>query len=404
MFGKLLFQKKIVWGLVIVLFFAAMLAHYLYRAPKRHYSDFRVYHHTAKGFLSGEDIYFRDKEEVTPFKYSPFFAFLVSPLGTVPLKSAAAIFFVINFATVFLIFFAVRRLFLEQQEEVPPWACWIYGLTFLLSFRFILMVWQSGQVNLVMCALTAWSLVCVKEKKAWLAGALLAAAILFKYLPAIFIPYLLFRKEFKAVAWTCAFSVLWLLLPALFIGMERNTAYVMTWIPSIIQTSLDQGSYFDYKNQSIYSMVLQFFSDSGYGINVLSLAFDKALLLGRSLALALYALAFLPRRGGRDSKIDYAILFICMALFNPNAWMVNFVSLIPAYILLLGYLWKNRVADKFVLVLVILGFVVSVGMAEDIAGNNIQNLGETFSNVTFGSLLILGALCRMKFFPYEKTE
>ena len=86
-------HKKGWIAFVVLLVFAVLLVRYLDRVPKRHYCDFRVYHHAAQDFLAGKDLYFRESMDITPFKYSPFFALLVAPLGFLPIKAAAAVFF-----------------------------------------------------------------------------------------------------------------------------------------------------------------------------------------------------------------------------------------------------------------------------------------------------------------------
>ena len=161
---------------------------------------------------------------VTPFKYSPFFAFCFVPLGVLP----------------------------------PSNQFWLYGLGVVCVLRFIFLNWDSGQVVILMAVLVLGALASLsKGKNAW-AGAFLAAATLIKYTPVIFLPYLIVRKQYKAVLWTLVFGAVWLLLPVLVVGFQKEMAYLASWIPSIMQTSLDQGSLTDGKNQSLISMVLRF--------------------------------------------------------------------------------------------------------------------------------------------------
>jgi Glycosyltransferase family 87 len=63
--------------------------------------------------------------------------------------------------------------------------------------------WQ-GQSNLLVSALTAWALVAaLRDERSDLAtGLFLAPAILLKLFPGIFIPYLVIRRRWRALAWT----------------------------------------------------------------------------------------------------------------------------------------------------------------------------------------------------------
>ncbi|NTV29335.1 MAG: DUF2029 domain-containing protein, partial [Candidatus Omnitrophica bacterium] len=394
-------------GLIVAVLFSLMLVRYLDRVPKRHYCDFRVYHHAAQDILAGKDIYFRETEDITPFKYSPFFAFIFVPFGILPIKGAAALFFTLNvILTVVLFRLALEVTGAEKRlSAVAGYAggrgrWWLYGLSGIFLARFVILVWDSGQVNIVMCALVLAGLFMLERKQAMPAGAFLAAAILIKYTPAIFLPYLLVRREFRACAWTVAFLAVWLALPALAVGIGKEWAYLSSWIPSIVETSLDHMSYIDSKNQSLISMVIRFLSDTGYNINIAHLTFRQGQLAGYAAAAGLYALALLPPFGRkRDQSVDYALLFCFLPLFNPNSWMINFIALAVPCMLLIGRLLESRGKNGWLLACLLLSFGLTTLMAQDIVGNDLENLGELFSNVTAGTLLLVAALLILKFTP-----
>ncbi|MDE2028036.1 MAG: DUF2029 domain-containing protein, partial [Candidatus Omnitrophica bacterium] len=180
-------RRKWLWGLLAAVVFTGLLGRYLDRVPKRHYCDFRVYHHASVRMAAGEDIYVRDTMAVTPFKYSPFFAFCFIPLGLLPIKIAAGLFFALNFILTIVLFrlaadIAEVRAAAARAGALPL----LYGLAVLFSARFIFLVWDSGQVNILMCVLVLAGLMLVSKGKDMPAGACLAAAILIKYVPAVF--------------------------------------------------------------------------------------------------------------------------------------------------------------------------------------------------------------------------
>jgi hypothetical protein len=87
-----------------------------------------------------------------------------------------------------------------------------------------------------------------------------------------------------------------------------------------------------------------------------------------------------------------------MALFNPNAWLVNFVFLLFGYMVILYYLIQNGfLKDKTTLILTFLSFVVSSWGCESVAGDNLQNYLEMLSTVTIASLIIIFILLKLKF-------
>ena len=395
-------SRKWIVFFVIALVFFLLLGRYLHRVPKRHYSDFRVYHHAAQKVLTGEDIYFRDTLAVTPFKYYPFFAFCFIPLGVLPIKAAAGVFFAINFFLVFVLLrLAADITGAQEQLSASPGRelCLLYGLGTFFALRHIFAVWDAGQVTILMCVLTLAGLAALSKGKKAIAGAFLAAAMLIKYTPVIFLPYLIVRRQFKAVAWTIAFAVLWLSLPALAVGIPKELAYLSSWIPSIIDTSLDMKSYTGPGNQSLFSMVIRLVTDCGQGVNVMHLTFEQGKLLGSAFAAVLYLLALIPPFGKPlDQRIDYALLFTFLPLFNPNGWGINFVVLAVPAMLLIAYLIKVKGKDRFVAACVVGGFLAISLLARDIVGKHVQNIGELLSHVTIGALLLVVALLKLKFF------
>jgi hypothetical protein len=392
--------KKLLLLLFLILFFSGMLFRYLDRVPKRHYCDFRVYHHTAQVYLSKGDIYVRDKDEVTPFKYSPFFALLASPLGLLPIKTAAALFFTLNFLATIALFALSKKIITNPQIPARQLFLLYFASAIMLS-RFILQVWDSGQVNIIMCMLVAAGIYLLGRNKEIAGSACLAASILFKYTPALLLPFLILRKKAKVAAIVLLFLALFLLSPSVYSGLQKNWSYLTSWLPSITGTSLDQASYLDYKNQSLYSMILRFITSTPSAVNFLNLDFRQGLILGQVLAGFLYLLVLIPLKKD-TSKIDYALLFTFFALFNPNGWMLNFVSLIFPYMYLVYYLMGSRFKDKFVSGCVILSFMLASGFSLDLIGAKLEFIAARYSFVAFAALLLAAALLRLKFSPKIK--
>jgi hypothetical protein len=288
----------------------------------------------------------------------------------------------------------------RMQIMTLPWRMLLalYGLGVLFTIRFIFLVWDSGQVTILMCVLVLAGLVFLSKGKNAKSGSFLAAAILIKCTPAIFLPYLIVRRKFKAVGWTMVFIVVWLSIPALAVGIQKEITYLSNWIPSILENSLDTWSYIVPKNQSLISMAIRLFSESGFAINVTHLRYEQGKFLGYALAAFLYLLALIPPfKKPRDQRIDYALLFCYLPLFNPNAWELNFVALAVPYMLLIGYLIEVKWKDFFVVVCVIAGFMLTSLLARDLVGWHMQNLGQLYCNVTIGTLLLVAALLKLKF-------
>jgi len=391
-------DRRYIVSIIIATIFIGMFVRYLYRAPKRHYCDFRVYYATAQRFIDKEDIYARPDESITPFKYSPMFAMLVSSLSFFSQKAASLIFFTINFILLVVICMFSERLIVDDKISFKK-KILLYVLPIIFTSRFILQVLDSGQVNIMIFALVILGLYYFEKKKDIVGAAFIGLSVMFKYMPVVFIPYFLLRKKLRIVGFILVFIILYCLIPAAYVGVDREIEYVKNWLPFITKTSLDEGSWYDYKNQSLYSFVLRYFTAASfYRVSVANLTFRQGLLVAFIIGAIIYSLIIFPqRRYNIHSPIDYSLLFICMALFNPNAWMANFVIFIFVYMTILYYLLKFNFKDRFTSVLVFLSFALASWGSESLVGNNLENLLEELSSVTMAALVLLFILFRLKF-------
>ncbi len=391
--------------LTIAVAFAVMFFLYALRAAPRNYSDFRVYHATAQTFAQKGDIYTHSSDpSITEYKYSPFFAFLVSPLSFFSLGQAALIFFTLNFIFLLALSIFSKKLIVEKELSFKE-SLLLYGAPLIFSYRFILGVLHSGQVSIVMIALVVMTFYFIEKKKDVLAGALLGLSIMIKYTPAIVLPYLLVRKKWKAAGFTCLFVAFYCFIPAVYVGIGRQVAYLKSWLPYIVQTSLDKGSLFDSKNQSLYSMLFRFLAEGthfGDKIRIAALTFDQVMAAGVLVCAVIYLLILWPVPGRKkDQKKldvpDYALLILGISLFNPNAWTFNYITTLVAAMVVVYYLIKNNFKDKLTLGFFSLAFLLANFGSRSIVGKPLSAWADTLSLVTMSALILLFILFKLKF-------
>ncbi len=385
---------------MILVVFAILFVRYYGRGPSRHYSDFRVYHTAAVRFLNGEDIY-RELEGITPFKYSPVFAVLISPLGLLPIHAASLVFFTVNFWL--LIFLAVYcRKMISDGREGRWGGALLLAIPSLFVLRFALLVLDSGQVNLLMISLALAGVYLTERKKELAGGMLLGLSVMVKYVTFIFVPYWILKRKWKAALSAIFSIVIYCYLPALFCGFERAHRYLLEWIPFITKTSLDRGSWTDYKNQSVYSWVIRLLmKDSPYKDNAVSFSivpFQSALLAGVAIAVLLYVLAIFLGSMRRGSVIGtYAALFTGIALFNPNCWPFNYVALFFPVMVVTAEIWKSGWKDHWSIFFLAAAFLAMNIGGQLFSNEKIQFFSEVMSFMTIGGLLVYAACIRLNF-------
>ena len=396
-------MDKKYYFLILALCFVVLLFRYSDRSKSRQCSDFHVTYETAKRFAAKEDIYTKfDDPTIANFKYSPFFAFLTAPLALFSLYQAGIILFVINFFSLVLIFVFCQILIVHEPLS-PRDRFLLFVLPLIFTFRYILGILDAGQINMMMIAFVVMALYFVERRKEGVAGAFMALSVMFKYTPFVFIPYLIIQKRWKTVLSTLIFMFAFCLVPIIYVGFVREAHYIQEWFPFLAKTSLDQGSLCDFKNQSFYSFILRYFTTGQYFCGKIALAhftYRQGLILAAVFSILIYLLVLLPvsnsnLRGKRF--IDYALLFVCIPIFNANAWTFNYAALIFPYMLIFYYFLKNKRKDKVVLLLTVFSFILGSGGSRELAGTKGQEWSQALSLTTIGALLVMGALFRLKF-------
>jgi len=144
-------------------------------------------------------------------------------------------------------------------------------------------------------------------------------------------------------------------------------------------------------------MVLRLFSGDSPYAHFAQLTFYQAIFISVGVGALIYLCIVIKRREHETKNIDYALLLLCLALFNPNAWLANFVFFIFAYMVIIYYLISTRFINKPVLIFTILSFISSSWAAESVVGDKLQNFFESLSTVTVAALMLTGILLYLKF-------
>lgn len=173
------------------------------------------------------------------------------------------------------------------------------------------------------------------------------------------------------------------------------------------ESSLDPVSIFCHANQSLLAFVARtFWEEPRHPIQIFYLERFWVFLLFFIFAGIFYVMAVIPARQKKtplDEKearwsfsLDIALLFICVALFNPNAWMNFFVCLVFPYMVIIYYLIKNKWKDKFILSLGIISFASSTWTSEEVVDWFAGDTFEVMSSVTIGTIILFAALFILK--------
>jgi hypothetical protein len=371
---------------------------YFRNTYKRGMSDFRVVHRAASRVLHQENLYNFDDGHYL-YKYSPSFAFIVSPIGLLPLW-AAKIFWLVGIC--FCLFLVLRwsKLLIMGDKSPPPY---LFLLTLLFTSKFWVREIWLGQTDFLMLVLIFLFIIYQNRGKESLAGIFLSLSAIIKPTSLIFLPYLLYKKRFKTIVYLLIGGAVLLLLPSLVYGITGGFNLLSGW-KTIMSASSPPLLTADV-NQSLFAFFYRFLTDTPFNVNFINLNHHLVDSLIYTTAVALFAFVlFLNTRLKFVSgdlvtfpqSIEYSFLLIFMALLSPLGWFQNFSSSILAYMILLYYLLSSGSKDRFTLILMILSFILVDVINFEIVGRKLNDLSLYLSFITWGIFLVMICLSKLR--------
>ena len=299
-------------------------------------------------------------EQPNYYLYPPLFAILFAPMTLLPYKAAYVAWVGVGALSLGL------ALALMLARRARPWAdpdggpaAWLSlaGLALAVSLFYpVARTFAVGQSSLLLLLLMTACLVMLSRGTRGgdaLGGLALACGILLKLTPLIFIPWLILRLRWRALAccggWLTALSA----FSVMVVGLEPHRIYFTRIVPL-----LSGGTAF-YPNQSLAGLCARLWG-ADFRLADLTPPGSAPVLLARGLGLALVALTFLlvyrtSCRGaaralsgtrawsGADDRAFCLLLLTSLAV-SPISWEHHYVmALLPAWVAL-GALGRGEVA------------------------------------------------------------
>jgi len=226
MYNRQPLKTKLITGGIIL----AVLAYLLILSKNN--NDFNIYVQASADLFKGIDIYTALYKQSYHYYYSVFFAILIYPLTLIPYYWALFIWLVTN---AFFFYRIIRilaeyfdlTLFSGKQKALFFFLCFIFGLEFIVGN------FTCGQATICILYLSLEGIRFVFSGRKILGALLIALGINIKIMPIVLLPYLLYRREFKAAGFVVIFYILLLGFPGLLIGVDHNNALLTSWWHSI---------------------------------------------------------------------------------------------------------------------------------------------------------------------------
>ncbi len=394
-------KKKLTYILCSLL----ALAYILYEAGGK--GDFFIFLSASDDLFRGENIYSKIYLDGFHYLYSQLFAILLKPFTLLPLYMAKALWLALNVFFLYRII-KIAASFFDLAAFSEKKKLWFLLGSLIFGMYFIRSNFHHAQVTIFILWLALEGLRFVLEGKEIKGAALIALGINIKLLPAVLLPYLLWRRQFLAFACCVLFCALFLFLPAAFIGTKQNSFLLSEWWKVADPTS--QINVIDVQERSFHSLstllptlLMKKVPDQlalPARRNLADLSFETVsiiLNITRFLLIffTLYFMRSLPFREEKNKlktfwEVSYILLLV--PLIFPHQQFYAFLFCIPAAACVLHHLFASKEVNYLLaagLALVFLCFNLAFLLGQW------KDYYEHFKVITWGAvlLIVLLAVC-----------
>lgn len=341
--------------------------------------DYEVYWRTGARAAAAEPLY-RAEDEHYQLKYLPAFAVLAIPAAMLPLPISKAVWFGIMVALVCALLALSLALLPERRK-----ADWILvAATFIVMAKFYGHELVLGQVNLLL--VTSVLLAVHACLRGWpvVGGLLIALAIVVKPYAVIFMPWLVGRRDVRALAASLAGLAAVLVLPSLAYGVDGAIALHRDWWKTVTESTAPNLLNAD--NVSVAAMYAKWM---GPGRTAALLALGTACVLLAAAA----AVVLLRTRVAAPDGLEAAMLLTLIPLLSPQGWDYVFLASTPAVMYLVNY--ERGLARPLRMVTIAALALVAFSLY-DVMGRRAYGLFMALSLVTVCYLVIVAALVALR--------
>jgi len=313
-------------------------------------NDMDIFLQASADLRAGRNAYLLRYNEWYRYFYSPFFALAIAPLSWFGAAGAKWL-WGLSIIALTLRSLRIMESWLGLSDAPPVERARFHTLLLLLLFQPVRDNINSMQLTPLLVWLSLEGLRLIRAERPWLGGAFIAIGLDVKLLPAVLLPYLLWRRHWMgALASVAVFAALQF-APALVLGWDQLMELQRTRAELLNPT--DARHILDEEEPSFIalgSLLSAYLSTEGGSSNTLDLPRNLAaltieqiailLLIGR-LALIALTLAFVrwpPFRAEHDTwrlLREAAYLLLCTVLLFPHQRNYSLLLAAPAIALLL---------------------------------------------------------------------
>ncbi len=362
-----------------------------------HGGDFDISMEFGRRFLRGEFLY----RGGLHFPYMPAAAMWFGLLALLPLPIAFALSYSLAIASIFLVIWILRAIVFDKVRTTVSESYYVEIATLLLASHYIVRDLDDAGLNTILLAVVMFGVYSV-ERKQYTAGSLsIGLAVALKSTVGIFVPFLIWKRQWRLALWTATFAALWILLPAIRMGPANWWLAQREWIEAAVGFALGHNPaaefYYGFLNVGNQALrpALQYFFAANAGIS-----YSLARILSSLGALILIGLfCWATRRPyGANLRMQWltesTALLIMALMLAPLAWVQHMVFAIPAIYLIAAFWFSSTRVSTAVNVALVVYVVLVFGLSRTILGKTGYQVALACHIHTIALLIILALVLK----------
>jgi hypothetical protein len=310
--------------------------------------DFDVSMEFGRRFLKGEFLYRGGMH----FPYMPTAAMWFGLFALLPVPVAFTLSYSLAIASIALVILILHR---TVRDAVPSTLSDTYNIeiaTLLLASHYIVRDLDDAGLNSILLGFVIFGIYSVGLRRYAVGSLSIGLAIALKATIGIFVPFMIWKRQWRVALWTAAFTAFWILLPALRMGLANWWIAEREWIDSAAGFALGHNppaefyyGYLNVGNQALRPALQYMFAA------IAGLPFSIARVISALGALLLVGwFCWATRRPygpapGMQWLIESSAVLIIALMLAPVAWVQHMVFALPAiYIVTAAWFSGSRVS------------------------------------------------------------
>jgi hypothetical protein len=361
--------------------------------------DVHVFWQAGYDYLHGNNLY-ETRPGLRSFIYPPFAALFFVPLGALPFKVAAFLFFVGNYLLWYFTFvWIVKALRLFEDSTSMPW---VIGLTFFATFKLFLNNLTTIQVNNYVFLPALVAVYCFLKGRATAAIALAGLATSIKLTPVLLFFWMLVRRPTPRFLGSCLLAgAMFLAVPAVLRGPSQGVNDVRDYYKTFLSVFVGGGVNVNNSNQNLVGTILRYCTDvsgpggdnDGHTFHVVDCDPSSVRVAGRLLSIALLVGVVLSSiaqaRAGVPPNLYEASAYLLMGhLVAGCTWKAHLVTLALPLAVIASDIFSGRKQSLWLKLL--FGYFCVLGMlGKEIVGKQAILFINAYGFYTIGMVLIV---------------